>query len=166
METTLCYISRGERTLMLYRNKKKDDPNAGKWLGVGGRMETGETPQACMLREVYEETGYRLTRWAYRGIVAFRSGDWNEDMHLFTADAPEGEPLDCDEGTLRWVPAREIESLPLWEGDRIFLRLLREGRPFFRLSLVYDERGERLLRAQLDGEALALGEDDGTRAGN
>ena len=156
MQTTLCYISRGDRTLMLYRNKKKDDPNAGKWIAVGGKLEFGESPEECMLREVREETGLRLTRWAYRGLVTFVCGDWCEYMHLFTGQAPEGEVIDCDEGTLRWMKNEEIDALPAWEGDRIFLRLLREGRAFFSLKLVYEPEGETLLRAALDGEELPL----------
>ena len=156
MQTTLCYIARGDRTLMLYRNKKKDDPNAGKWIAVGGKLEFGESPEECMLREVREETGLRLTRWAYRGLVTFVSGDWCEYMHLFTAEAPRGDIVDCDEGTLRWMRNDEIDALPAWEGDRIFLRLLREGHAFFSLKLVYAPGGETLQRAVLDGKELSL----------
>ena len=107
-----------------------------------------------MLREVFEETGYRLTRYRARGLVTFLSGDWCEYMYLFSAEAPEGEPAPCDEGTLAWVPDGEIDALPAWAGDRIFNRLLRERETYFSLKLVYE--GERLVRAALDGRELAL----------
>ena len=155
MQTTLCYIERGDKTLMLYRNKKKDDPNGGKWIAVGGKFEFGESPEECMLREVREETGFRLSEWSYRGLVTFLSGDWCEYMHLFTAKAPQGEACACDEGTFNWIPTRELDSLPAWEGDRIFQRLLRERESFFSLKLVYED-GDRLAKAVLDGKALAI----------
>ena len=155
MQTTLCYIERGDETLMLYRNKKKDDPNGGKWIAVGGKFDFGESPEECMLREVREETGFCLSEWSYRGLVTFLCGDWCEYMHLFTARAPEGEACACDEGTFKWIPTRELDSLPAWEGDRIFQRLLRERARFFSLKLVY-EGGDRLARAILDGKALPI----------
>ncbi|MBQ5973722.1 MAG: 8-oxo-dGTP diphosphatase [Oscillospiraceae bacterium] len=151
--TTLCYLLRDGEALMLYRNKKAADPNGGKWIGVGGGLEADESPEDCLLREVREETGLTLTRWRFRGLVTFVSDAWpTEYMHLFTADGFSGEPGDCAEGELRWVPFGEIPSLPLWEGDRIFLRLLAEERPFFSLKLVY--RGDALAEAALDGRRL------------
>ena len=121
---------------MLYRNKKQDDPNEGKWIGVGGKFEPGETPDECMLREVREETGYRLTSWRFRGIVTFVSGDGvTEYMHLFTADGFEGEPIACDEGQLEWVDIARVWKLNIWEGDKIFFRLIDENVPFFSLML-------------------------------
>lgn len=152
LETTLCYYERDGKTLMLHRVKKKNDVNHDKWIGVGGKFEPGESPEACMLREFYEETGLRLTRWAYRGIVTFISEDWRERMHLFTAIAAEGALRECDEGTLEWIETDKLTQLPIWEGDRIFLRLLRERETFFSLKLVYE--GERLAGAELDGKAL------------
>ncbi len=152
MQTTLCYIEKGGRTLMLHRVKKKDDINHDKWLGVGGKFEYGESPEECMLREVCEETGLTLTSWAYRGIVTFVSQDWCEYMHLFTADAFTGEVRTCDEGTLEWIDTDQLTRLPIWEGDKIFLRLLKEKEPFFSLKLVYDE--ERLVKALLNGKEL------------
>ena len=150
--TTLCYLERGDEVLMLHRVKKAVDENAGKWIGVGGRFEEGESPEACMLREVFEETGLRLTAWRCRGIVTFVSDEWGtEYMHLFTADGFEGEPRECDEGVLAWKKKDEVlTTLPIWEGDRIFLRLLKEERPFFLLTLHY--RGDTLVQAVLDGE--------------
>lgn len=152
MQTTLCYIEKDGRTLMLHRVKKKNDMNRDKWLGVGGKFEQGESPEECMLREAKEETGLTLTRWVYRGIVTFVSGDYCEYMHLFTADAFEGKLRDCDEGTLEWVETDRLTELPIWAGDKIFLRLLKEKEPFFSLKLVYEE--ERLARAVLNGKEI------------
>lgn len=154
--TSLCYLERGDELLMLHRVKKAVDENAGKWIGVGGKFEEGESPEECMLREVYEETALRLTSWRFRGIVTFVSDEWGtEYMHLFTADSFCGELKTCDEGVFAWKTREEVmTSLPIWEGDRIFLRLLFEDRPFFSLKLRY--RGDELVEAILDGEALAL----------
>lgn len=147
--TTLCYVEQDGKYLMLLRNKKKQDENAGKWIGVGGKFEEGESPQDCLLREVQEETGLRLTQYRFRGIVTFVSDQYEtEYMHLFTAHGFEGELIPCDEGELRWVEKDEVLSLPLWEGDREFLRLLREDAPFFSLKLVY--RGDKLVSSKLE----------------
>ena len=153
--TTLCYIRRGDEVLLLHRIKKEDDENKGKWIGVGGKLEEGESPDECLLREVREETGLRLTSWRCRGIVTFVSDRWEgEYMHLFTADGFEGELITCDEGELVWVPRAQIPALPQWEGDRIFLRLIEEDRPFFSLKLCYE--GDRLTRAVLDGAVIPI----------
>lgn len=152
MQTTLCYIEKDGRTLMLHRVKKKNDINHDKWLGVGGKFEYGESPEECMLREVYEETGLSLIQWAYRGIVTFVSQDWCEYMHLFTASKFTGEVCTCDEGTLEWVETDRLTQLPIWEGDKVFLKLLKEKEPFFSLKLVYDE--ERLVKTILNGKAI------------
>ena len=153
--TTLCYIRRGDEVLLLHRIKKEHDENEGKWIGVGGKLEEGESPDECLLREVREETGLRLTSWRYRGIVTFVSDRWEgEYMHLFTAEGFEGELITCDEGELVWVPLAQIPSLPQWEGDRIFLRLIEEDRPFFSLKLCYE--GDRLTRAVLDGRLIPI----------
>ena len=153
-QTTLCYPERDGKYLMLHRTKKKNDVNHDKWIGIGGKFEHGESPQECMLREFREETGLTPTQWAYRGIVTFVSDDWCEYMHLFTATAFEGEMRDCDEGTLEWIEWDRVEQLPIWEGDKVFLRLLRERKSFFSLKLVYE--GEKLVRAMLDGKELAI----------
>ena len=151
MNTTLCYLVREGKILMLHRTKKKNDLNAGKWIGVGGRFEPGESPDECLLREVREETGYRLLSWRFRGIVTFDADDAPETeyMHLFTSADFDGAETVCDEGELRWVPIGEVESLSLWEGDRVFLRLLREDAPFFSLKLSY--RSGALTKVTLDG---------------
>ena len=153
--TSLCYIERDGKYLMLHRTKKVNDENHDKWIGVGGKFEEGESPEECMLREVQEETGLTLTQWRYRGIVTFVSNTWGgEYMHLFTADGYSGELKSCEEGELEWVEKERLYSLPIWEGDKIFLRLLDSGRPFFSLKLCYE--GERLVSAALDGKAMTL----------
>ena len=152
-ETTLCYIERDGKYLMLHRVKKQNDPNHDKWIGVGGGIEPGETPEDCLLREVREETGLRLTAYRSRGVIDFiNDACEDERMHLFTAGGFEGKLIPCDEGVLEWVEIDRVPALPLWEGDRIFLRLLCEGAPFFHLRLEY--HGDELLRATLDGEEL------------
>ena len=151
--TTLCYIQQGDAWLMLHRVTKENDGNRDKWIGVGGHFEPGESPEDCLLREVREETGLILTRWRFRGLVTFVSDTWPvEYMALYTADGFTGELRTCDEGVLEWVPMERVEALPLWEGDKIFLRLLRQDAPFFSLKLVY--RGETLAEAVLDGRPL------------
>ena len=153
-QTTLCYIEnpRGEY-LMLHRVKKKNDANHDKWIGIGGKFEDGESPEECVLREVREETGLTLTDYRYRGLVTFVSDAWEtEYMHLFTCTGFSGREHTCDEGVLEWIDKKALCDLQLWEGDRIFLRLLEEERPFFSLKLVY--RGEKLISAELDGEVF------------
>ena len=151
--TTLCYIEKDEKYLMLHRVKKENDCNKDKWIGVGGKFEEGESPEDCLLREVYEETGLKLTNYRFRGIVTFVSDEWEgEYMHLFTASEYEGElpenaMRDCEEGELVWVPKDEIEKLNLWEGDKIFLRLLQERESFFSMKLRYE--GEKLVESIL-----------------
>lgn len=151
---TLCYIENDGKYLMLHRVKKKHDINQDKWIGVGGHFEADESPEECVLREAKEETGLALTSYRFRGLVTFVSGNGvTEYMHLFTADGFEGEMIVCDEGDLEWVPIEKVEELNLWEGDKIFLRLLRERESFFSLKLVYDG-GEKLVQAVLDGKEL------------
>lgn len=151
--TTLCYIQREGQYLMLHRVKKENDINHEKWIGVGGKFEDKESPEECLLREVKEETGLTLTRYAYRGLVTFVSDRWTtEYMHLFTADAWEGELIPCDEGDLEWVDMDRVCDLPIWKGDKIFLDLLRQDVPFFSLKLSYE--GDTLVEAVLNGKAL------------
>ena len=152
--TTLCYLERGRDYLLLHRVKKTVDENKDKWIGIGGKFAEGESPEDCLLREVREETGLTLTSWRYRGIVTFVSDEWGtEYMHLFTADAWEGElRQDCEEGELAWVDRDKLLSLPIWEGDKLFLRLLDEEAPFFSLKLRY--AGERLAEAVLNGKPM------------
>ena len=155
--STLCYLERDGKYLMLHRTVKKNDVNKDKWIGVGGHFEEGESPEECVIREVKEETGYTLTSYRYRGIITFVSGAGvTEYMSLFTADGFEGEPAACDEGELEWVPIEKVRELNIWEGDKIFFRLLEENVPFFSLKLVYDKKGG-LAEAFLDGKALEGG---------
>jgi len=137
--TTLCYIEQDGKYLMMHRVKKKNDINKDKWIGVGGHFEYGETPEECLLREVKEETGLTLLNYRMRGIVTFIYGeDVVEYMHLFTADSFEGELTDCDEGELVWIPKEEVMNLPIWEGDKVFFKLLNERDDFFLLKLCYN----------------------------
>ena len=151
INSTLCYITRGDDVLMLHRVKKERDINKDKWIGIGGKFEKDESPDECLLREAYEETGLTLTSWRCRGIVTFlTNGDWEgEYMYLFTADGFEGQLKECDEGDLQWVSRDFVSQLPQWEGDRIFLNLLWQDAPFFLLKLRYD--GETLVEAVLNG---------------
>lgn len=153
INTSLCYIERGEQYLLLHRVKKQNDQNHDKWIGIGGKFEPGESPEDCVLREVREETGLTLTRWRYCGIVTFVLADWTEYMHLFCADGFEGTLRECDEGVLEWIDKSALRALPMWEGDKIFLDLMQAHRPFFSLKLVYDE-ADVLRAAVLDGKPL------------
>ena len=151
--TTLCYIERDGQYLMLHRTMKENDLNHDKWIGIGGKFEDKESPEDCVIRETLEETGLTLTSYQYRGIVTFVSDKWEtEYMHLFTADDFEGELIDCDEGELEWISKDKLLELTLWEGDKIFLRLIDTPCPFFSLKLVY--RGEELTEAVLDGKKI------------
>ena len=143
--TTLCYIVQDHSVLMLQRNRKKNDPNEGKWIGIGGHLEKNESPEDCARREVFEESGIVMNSEKLRGIVSFISGrDVTDIMMLYTSEdfiEPEGE-YECNEGVLKWVEKEKISELNLWPGDRIFLKLLYEDAPFFTLKLVYDENDE------------------------
>ena len=154
INTTLCYITRGDDVLMLHRVKKEKDLNKDKWIGIGGKFEEGESPDECLLREAMEETGLTLTSWRCRGVITFlTTGPWEgEYMYLFTADGFAGELKECDEGELRWVSRDFLDALPKWEGDKLFLDLLWQEAPFFLLTLCYD--GDRLVRAVLDGKTV------------
>lgn len=154
--STLCYIEKDHQYLMLHRIIKKNDVNKDKWIGVGGHFEYGESPEDCVLREVKEETGYTLTSYRYRGLVTFVFADIEmEYMSLFTADGFEGDPIPCNEGILEWVDIDKIGELNLWEGDRIFFKLLEDEIPFFSLKLVYNADG-KLESAALNGKSLKL----------
>lgn len=162
--STLCYIEKDGAYLMLHRNKKEKDVNEGKWIGVGGKFLPGESPEECVCREVLEETGLVLDAFCLRGILTFASEGWEDEIiFVYTADRfhsqmysktgeaqamTAGAPASgCDEGTLSWTPFSEIPDLNLWEGDRIFLKLLIEKGPFFSLKLSY--RGDALIEKKL-----------------
>ena len=154
INTTLCYITRGNEVLMLHRVKKQNDINKDKWIGIGGKFEGEESPDECLLREAKEETGLTLTSWKCRGVVTFLTEKLNEGefMYLFTCDGFEGSLKQCDEGDLQWISKDFLDQLPKWEGDAIFLKLLWEEAPFFLLKLRYD--GSNLVEAVLNGTPL------------
>ena len=153
INSTLCYVLRGDQVLMLHRVKKKNDINHDKWIGIGGKFEPGESPDECLLREAREETGLTLTRWKCRGVVTFLSDEAEgEFMYLFTTDGFEGEMTECSEGDLQWVSREFLDRLPKWEGDQIFLDLLWQDAPFFLLKLRYE--GEKLAEAVLNGNRI------------
>ncbi len=156
--TTLCYLERDGKYLMLHRVSKKNDINKDKWIGVGGHFEENESPEECIKREILEETGYDIPMEdiSYRAVITFISdkGDY-ELMSLFTAKAPDTEPIKCDEGELVWVDKKDVDSLNLWEGDRIFFRELDRSRDFFSLKMHYDS-DDKLKEAVLNGRKLSL----------
>ncbi len=148
--TTLCYIEKDGAYLMIHRIKKINDMNRDKWIGVGGKLEEGETPFDCARREIKEETGLTVTDLSYRGIITFVSDKYGtEYMHLFTATDYEGEiDYNCDEGRLEWVKKEDVQNLPIWEGDKIFFELMEKESRFFSLKLRYE--GERLVSHTLE----------------
>ena len=155
INSTLCYIEKDGRILMLFRNKKINDPCAGKWVGIGGKFEPGEDADSCLLREVWEETGLKLTSFHFHGIIHFKSNELpDEDMYLYSADGFEGEDpagefgtvFDCNEGDLKWIPKEKVTSLNLWEGDRYFLEPLLKGQDRVEMTCVYE--GDRLVSVE------------------
>ncbi len=154
--TTLCYIEQAGKYLMMHRISKENDVNEGKWIGVGGHLEKGECPEECLIREVKEETGLYLKQYQFRGVITFFSEGYEDEcIFLYTADSYEGDgehlPV-CKEGVLKWIDKEKIKNLELWEGDRIFLRLLEENSPFFSLKLCY--KGDILVETLLNGRPL------------
>ena len=148
--TVLCYLERDDSYLMMHRTKKQSDANNGKWIGIGGHFEKNESPEDCLKREMLEETGLVPVEWRFRGIITFVNSAYEcEYMHLFTCTEWTGEMHACDEGELEWIKKRDLLALPLWEGDKIFLKLLDQNEPFFSLKLCYD--GDRLVSYQLNG---------------
>ena len=139
LNTTLCYIEQDGKYLMLHRLKKENDMNHDKWIGIGGKLEAGESPFDCARREITEETGLTALSLKYRGVITFVSDEYGtEYMHLFHTKDFEGEIKEvCDEGNLEWIEKERLLSLPLWEGDKIFLDLLDKSVPFFSLKLCY-----------------------------
>lgn len=153
--TTLCYVEKDDAYLMLHRISKKNDVNKDKWIGIGGHFEEGESPEECLLREAYEETGLTLTDYRFRGIVTFTQENYGtEYMCLYTAQGFTGTLRECDEGELAWVPKKDLQKLRLWAGDLIFLKLLRDEAPFFSLKLTY--QGDALVEAVLNGKVISI----------
>ena len=154
--TTLCYIENNGDYLMMHRTKKINDENHDKWIGIGGKFEDKESPEECAVRETLEETGLTLNSYRYCGIVTFVSDKWEtEYMHIFHSSDFSGELKECGEGELCWKKISDIYNLPIWEGDKIFLRLIEENAPFFSLKLEYT--GDTLINAVLNGEKMVIG---------
>ncbi len=142
-ETVLAYIEKDDSYLMLYRNKEENDINKGKWIGVGGHLESGETPDMALIREIKEETGYNVKSYQKKGLIYFRYNGYTEIMHLYLVNEVSGELIECDEGTLQYVPKKDIYNLNMWEGDKIFLKYLLSNEPYFELELNYN--GDKLI---------------------
>ena len=147
--TTLCYLEKDGRYLMLHRTKKAGDINHDKYIGVGGHLEQGESPEDCILREAREETGYTLTRMRLRGVITFVMDDVDEYSFLYTADDFTGQQIACSEGSLEWVPREQVLDLPIWEGDRLMFQLLNQRQDVFSLKLNYVH--DVLVGAAVDG---------------
>ena len=153
INTTLCYLEKDGSYLMLHRIKKENDVNRDKWIGIGGKFMDRESPEECIRREILEETGLTVTNYRYRGIVTFVSNVYEtEYMHLFTVSDWTGEARECDEGELAWIKKQKLFDLTMWQGDRIFLKLLEEDAPFFSLKLTY--QGDELVEAVLNGKEI------------
>ncbi|MDY3759472.1 MAG: 8-oxo-dGTP diphosphatase [Treponema sp.] len=154
--TTLCYLEKNDSYLLLHRIKKQNDINKDKWIGVGGHFEDFESPEECLVREVFEETGLKLNSYQFRGIVTFVSHDSGEKMYeymcLYTSSDFSGNMIDCDEGKLEWVKKADMKKLNFWEGDYIFLDLIEKNEPFFSLKLEY--KNGSLEKAILNGKPL------------
>ena len=137
-KTTLVYLEKDGCYLMLHRDKKEHDTNQGKWLGVGGHLEAGETIYDCLKREVYEETGLTVHKYRYIGKIDFLyEGVEPERMYLFVVPEFSGEMIPCNEGTLAWIKKEDVPSLNVWEGDRLFLPLLNTNQRPIEMLLYY-----------------------------
>ncbi len=146
--STLCYIEKDGKYLMLHRTKKKDDINKDKWLGIGGKFEDGESPEECIIREVKEETGLTLNSYKLRCIVTYVSTNWEtEYMYVFTSDDFIGKLIECNEGDLQWIEKDKITELKTWEGDKIFVEKIKNNDSFFTIKFNYD--GEKLIKYDL-----------------
>ena len=145
-ETVLAYIHKNNKYLLLYRNKKKNDINKNKWIGVGGHLEKGETSEDALKREIKEETGLDVLEYKKNGVVYFSNESCNEIMHLYTVSKTKGRLIECDEGVLKYFSKSEMLKLPMWEGDKIFLEYLLSNAPYFELKLEY--RGDSLVRSE------------------
>ena len=143
--STLCYLKKNDKYLFLHRTKKRNDVNEGKWIGVGGRLEPGESPEECVCRETEEETGLILDSYRMRGILSFCSEGWEDEcIFVFTSDEYHGKEKECNEGDLQWIKKGSIMDLNLWEGDRLFLKMILEDAPFFSIKLSY--KGDKLIK--------------------
>ena len=146
INTVTCYLIRGDEFLLLYRNKKKNDFNKGKYIGVGGHIELGETPSEAINREVKEETNFDIVNKDLRALIIFYFDEFEEHMYLYTCKDFKGEMKECDEGTLRWVNINEFKNIPMWEGDKYFIEPLINNEPYFEMSFLY--KGDKLLEVK------------------
>lgn len=152
-DTTLCYIEKDNKYLMLNRSNKKNDGSQGKWMGIGGHFEEGESPYDCVVREAMEETGLTVISPQYRAVVTFNSDKYEtEQMHLFTCKDFTGNLVESDEGSLKWIDKEKLSDLNMWSGDIIFLKLLETEKSFFSLKLTY--KGETLKEYYLNGKLV------------
>lgn len=143
--STLCYIEKDGKYLMLHRTKKENDINKDKWLGIGGKFEKNESPEECIIREVKEETGLILKSFRLRCIATYISTTWEtEYMCVFTSNDFEGELIECNEGDLEWIDKNEIINLNTWEGDKIFTDKIENNDDFFTVKFEYD--GDKLIK--------------------
>jgi len=140
---TLCYVTDNlpGRTLMLHRVKKENDVHEGKWNGLGGKFERGESPEECAIREVKEESGLTISKPKMKGFITFPLFDGKKDwlVFVFTADKFTGELIDSPEGNLEWVPNESLPELNLWDGDKIFLEWLKQDK-FFSAKFIYENK--------------------------
>lgn len=146
--STLCYIEKDRKYLMLHRTKKKNDINKDKWLGIGGKFEEGESPEECITRELKEETGLTLNSYKLRCIVTYVSTNWEtEYMYVFTSNDFTGELIECNEGDLQWIEKDKVTELNTWEGDKIFVDQIQNDNKFFTIKFNYDR--EKLIKYDL-----------------
>lgn len=146
--STLCYLEKDNKYLMLLRNKKEKDVNEGKWIGVGGKCEKGESPEECVIRETFEETGIKLESLKMRGVMTFASEGWEDEyIFVYTSDKFSGHITECNEGELAWIDKDKIMDLNLWNGDRIFLDIMINSDKLFSIKLSY--KGDDIVDKQL-----------------
>ncbi len=138
---TLCYVQdkKTNSTLMIHRVKKENDYHHGKWNGLGGKFEPGESPEECAVREIKEESGLNVKSIKMKGFITFPIFDGIEDWHVFVfvVDDYDGEQIDSSEGNLEWVPNEKLTEINLWAGDKYFIPWLFEDN-FFSAKFIYE----------------------------